>query len=445
LSAKDKAGKGENPIMSHRLRSQREEENGVEQVFDRMVKGMRNEMSTVLWKIERSRDMSPEAFKNMVKNGLDAMVGAVEKALYGVSNGLAKERKEKEQREENKKWSSVRDNDIKEERRRKEEERVRKLEEKLERMTRENEVRWKESEERLRAMEDRMEREAVRKAGEARRSKEQSRNMEEETLESEIKNTKERIMALEDRIREGEKSPGKKDREAHVRIDELEKDIAKERAERQEFEWNIEGEKGIQDAKDSEKDMEKKLEVAMEQVKILNLDFGKEYADRKTLVKEAASRIKEKVTENDKDEFEKIMKGARIDILGKSTSTKEIGTGRIHTVPILITCGCKNAKERLEEIVRKAGLVASFQWPKECMEFVEKIREKVETMGFAKKEYYARIRPALIDGRVLLRVDTKRKEGGKFRGLAYWRAPPKNKEYWKRIIGMVEPEWMITK
>ncbi len=235
------------------------------------------------------------------------------------------------------------------------------------------------------------------------------------------------------------------DREAHERIDELEKEILKDRAERQEFEWNVEGEKGIQDANDSVKDMEKKLEGAMEQVKILNLDFGKESVDKRTMVKEAISQIKEKVTDNDKEEFEKIMKGARIDILGKSTSMKEIGKGRIHTVLVLITCGCKNAKGRLEGVVRKAGLVASFRWPKECMEFVDKIREKVETMGFGKKEYYTRIRPVLIDGIVLLRVDTKRKEGGKFEGLAYRRAQLRDKEHWKRIISMVEPEWMIAK
>ncbi len=125
------------------------------------------------------------------------------------------------------------------------------------------------------------------------------------------------------------------------------------------------------------------------------MDFGKECPLRKTLVKEAASQIKEKVTESDKDEFEKIMTGARIDTLVKSTSTKETGKGRIHTVQVLITCGCKNAKGRLEVIVRKAGLVTSFQWPKECMEFVGKIREKVETMGFGKKEYYTIIRPAI--------------------------------------------------
>ncbi len=40
------------PIMLRRLRSQKEEENGVEQVFERMVNGMRNEMNTVIWKIE---------------------------------------------------------------------------------------------------------------------------------------------------------------------------------------------------------------------------------------------------------------------------------------------------------------------------------------------------------------------------------------------------------
>ncbi len=139
-----------------------------------------------------------------------------------------------------------------------------------------------------------MEREVVKKTGEVRRSKEQLRNMEEESVESEIMNTKERITALEEVIRNEEKSAGKKDKEVYARIDKLEKDISKDRAERQEFEWNMEEEYGIQAAKESEKDMEQKLEGAMEQVKILNLDFGEECADRKTLIKEAVRRIKGK-------------------------------------------------------------------------------------------------------------------------------------------------------
>jgi hypothetical protein len=220
-------------------------------------KGNEERDDTVLWKIERSRDVSPEALKNMVKNGLDAMVGAVEKAMYGVSDRLVKEWKEKEQREDDRKWRIVRYNEIREERRMKDEEKVRKLEKKLERALRENEDRWRERDERLKVMEDMMKREVGRKVAEGRGSKEQSRSQEEEWWENEITKTKVRVAALENRIREGERSSEteKEYREAHVRIDELEKDIAKDRAERQEFEWSIEGDKGIQDAKDSEKDM----------------------------------------------------------------------------------------------------------------------------------------------------------------------------------------------
>jgi hypothetical protein len=45
---------------------------------------------------------------------------------------------------------------------------------------------------------------------------------------------------------------------------------------------------------------------------------------------------------------------------------------------------------------------------------------------------------------VFLRVETKKKEGGKFGGLAYWRAPPLDQVYWKRITKIMEPEWRIV-
>ncbi len=71
------------------------EECGIERVIEKAANGMRNEMSTVLWKIERSRDGSPEALRKMLKNGLEAMVGVVEKVMYRVSDGLAKKWKDK--------------------------------------------------------------------------------------------------------------------------------------------------------------------------------------------------------------------------------------------------------------------------------------------------------------------------------------------------------------
>jgi hypothetical protein len=84
--------------MARKLRSWKDDECKVEQVFERVVSRMRNDMSAVLWRIERSRDGSPEALKKLLKNSLEAMVGAVEKAMYGVSDGIVKEWKERRRR-----------------------------------------------------------------------------------------------------------------------------------------------------------------------------------------------------------------------------------------------------------------------------------------------------------------------------------------------------------
>ena len=92
--------------MAQRWRSSKESAKGTKEyvfelgdVFERMVKGMRNEMNTVLWRIERSRDLSPEAIRNMLKNGLESMVGAVEKVMNGVSDGMAKEWRDRDKEE----------------------------------------------------------------------------------------------------------------------------------------------------------------------------------------------------------------------------------------------------------------------------------------------------------------------------------------------------------
>jgi hypothetical protein len=126
--------------------------------------------------------------------------------------------------------------------------------------------------------------------------------------------------------------------------------------------------------------------------------------------------------------------------MGKGTSINVTEEGRIHTVPVLITCGCRNIKERMEGIMRKAGSVASFQWLKECMD-----PEKVETTEFDKKEYYTRVRPELVLGRVFLRAEIKMKDGGKFEGLVFWRMPLRDKKHWKRISNIAEPEWRVVK
>jgi hypothetical protein len=336
---------------------------------------------------------------------------------------LTKEWKEKEQDEEVKNDRRDVENRRGGEGMSKVEERLGMIEEGLERQLRDTEEKWRESEERLKNMEEKLEREV-------------NRRMEEDGEGEEC---------AEDRRLDGVRQVEKEDRGAHARIDKLEADMARDRIERQDFEWNEKEEKEIQDTKDSEREMEEKLEGAMEQMKILNLDFGRQCTDRRTLVKEAIGKIREKIVGSDKEDFDRIMKGTRVGILGKETTIKETGKGMIHTVPVLITCGCRNVKERLEVLMRKAGVNVSFQWPKESMDFVDKIREEVNKMGYDRKEYFTRVRPVMVEGRVFLRAEVKKKDGGRFESLAYWRAPPRDKEYWKRISKLAEPEWRIVK
>ncbi len=54
-------------------------------------------------------------------------------------------------------------------------------------------------------------------------------------------------------------------------------------------------------------------------------------------------------------------------------------------------------------------------------------------------------RPELVLGRVFLRAEIKKKDVGKIEGLAYWRAPLRDKEHWKRISNIAEPEWRVVK
>jgi hypothetical protein len=62
---------------------------------------------------------------------------------------------------------------------------------------------------------------------------------------------------------------------------------------------------------------------------------------------------------------------------------------------------------------------ASFQWQKECLDFIGRLREKVETMGFDRKKYYTQVRPTLVEVKVFLRAETKKEDGGRFEGMAY--------------------------
>jgi hypothetical protein len=95
---------------------------------------------------------------------------------------------------------------------------------------------------------------------------------------------------------------------------------------------------------ESEKEMERKMEEAMEQIKILDLDFGGKSREEKLLVEEAVKIIKEKVNLQDREECDRILKVRKVYTLGKSLSQKQTQAGKINTVSVLLGCQYKSEK-----------------------------------------------------------------------------------------------------
>jgi hypothetical protein len=194
-------------------------------------------------------------------------------------------------------------------------------------------------------------------------------------------------------------------------------------------------------AKESERYMEKKVGVAMEEMKILDLDFGRVVVEKEEIVKEALEMIREKVKLQDRKEWDWNVQRSRIYVLGQRTTEKEFEGRKIFTVPILIKSSSAGDMERMERIIRNAGIRVSVHWPKELVGYVKGIREKAEGMGKGRSEEFVRVRPVRHDGVVLIRADVRRKEGGRFRWVADWKCPPQNKELWAIVEDIMRPAW----
>jgi hypothetical protein len=60
------------------------------------VRDMRDEMNMLIWKIERSRDISQEGMKGIVKKGFEAMAGAMERVMNGIGERMVEEKKRRD-------------------------------------------------------------------------------------------------------------------------------------------------------------------------------------------------------------------------------------------------------------------------------------------------------------------------------------------------------------
>jgi hypothetical protein len=453
--------------------------------LERGIVEMGDEMKGVLWKIERSRDISQEGLKSTVLKGFESMSRVMENAMKRVGERLVEEgrRRDRVDREIEERVCRLEERLTDKEREQESEERKR--EERLQEMERtleEGKVSNVKREERLQMLEKRVskEEEGGRKVsaevsswiervevlikGKDERER-QERMYEKERMEKE-RGENGRLCAVEVGLKaleiavkekEADKRKGResaqeekmsgelgesrritvverkeKERILAEKISKVEDGLEKERRARVRLEKERKMEREVRERKESIKQMERKVGDAMENVKILNLRFEKVSKVKEELLKEAEGIIKGKVAGKDRQECEWILRKSRVYILGEGTEERELGEERICTTPLLVKCGSQAERERLECMLRRAGVRVAFHWPREMLEFVDEVRGWVEEMGYMKDVYFTKVRPHKVDGVPQLRAEVKRKDGkgGGFRRVGSWSCPPLDRELW---------------
>ena len=58
------------------------------------------------------------------------------------------------------------------------------------------------------------------------------------------------------------------------------------------------------------------------------------------------------------------------------------------------------------------------------------VKKEIKKLGYAESTHDIKIRPETRNGRTEIRGEVREKEGGRFRSVAYWEAPPVDRTLW---------------
>jgi hypothetical protein len=113
--------------MAGRLRSSKMNKTVLEEGMRKGMVEMRDEMKGILWKIERSRDISPEGIKSMVLKVFESMTRVMENAMRRACDKLVEEgrRRDRGEREMDERLNMLEERKVYKERMREVEERKR--------------------------------------------------------------------------------------------------------------------------------------------------------------------------------------------------------------------------------------------------------------------------------------------------------------------------------
>ena len=195
--------------------------------------------------------------------------------------------------------------------------------------------------------------------------------------------------------------------------------------------------------KSSRKEMAQKMELAVSQVKIMDLDFDKSVEDQKEMVRIAKTRLTAKVNASDQPKFTDLIKKAEVHVLARKTAKRKArATGEdIWTAPVVMTMPVKNERWEMEDILRKNKIYPTFHWPKDFLEPLKKMKEELKSK-IDEESNFIRIRPTLSDGKWKIRADSRPKEGNeKFSHAASWEMPPADEAVRSKVKNWHKPSW----
>ena len=194
--------------------------------------------------------------------------------------------------------------------------------------------------------------------------------------------------------------------------------------------------------KDSIRDMERRVADAQCSLKLMDVDVGRAMEDRREIVRRTIDKVRQYVQEEDLRSYDNIIRRTRIVILGKGSSRWERDGEAEFSVPTLFQCRDRRDTEELEQLLRRAGYFPGFHWPKEIMEFVNKVREEVGKQGFDNRDFHFRVRPEVREGVMMVKAEVKPKEGmGRFSLRGLWSCPPLDRFLWDDVQDMFKPKW----
>ena len=191
--------------------------------------------------------------------------------------------------------------------------------------------------------------------------------------------------------------------------------------------------------KESVKEMEDKVRMAMCGVKVGNINIGLETDSKATIVREVLGKVRKRTKVEETGCVNRILKTTRVVVLGMRTERRQNRGRTEYTVPILFECQDRKDSQELERILRDAGYFPTFHWPRETMEFIWKVREDVKKMGNNAQNSYVRIMPEVREGSILIRADVKPKEGGRYMLKGLWVCPPLNLKLWEGMERLYTP------